>query len=241
MKKGDDKPTLYPVFDRQGGQSEDRRRNSVELPRSFWSAPTGQIVARLGEKVIDAGLADDRGDLSGCGSSSGNCVRSHRFGAWPPASKSCSAMAPPSSTRVPANAHFLPRKTLPGLLVGRPIRCVRSMGSHRWKYPAANCVALVGRSGSHGKSTLLNLAGAMDFPTSGQVLLDGVPTSSLKDAELTQLRRAKAGFIFQSFQLLNTLTVFENAGAAIATACGKTPMRARPHANGSHGSSWRVS
>jgi ABC-type lipoprotein export system ATPase subunit len=70
-------------------------------------------------------------------------------------------------------------------------------------------VALVGRSGC-GKSTLLNLAGAMDFPTSGQVLLDGVPTSSLKDAQLTQLRRAKVGFIFQSFQLLNTLTVLEN-------------------------------
>src|SRR4030081_1356047 len=70
-------------------------------------------------------------------------------------------------------------------------------------------VALVGRSGC-GKSTLLNLAGAMDFPTSGQVLLDGVPTSSLQDAPLTQLRRAKVGFIFQSFQLLYTLTVFEN-------------------------------
>jgi putative ABC transport system ATP-binding protein len=70
-------------------------------------------------------------------------------------------------------------------------------------------VALVGRSGC-GKSTLLNLAGAMDFPTSGQVLLDGVSTSSLKDAELTRLRREKVGFIFQSFQLLHTLTVFEN-------------------------------
>src|ERR1700737_4376777 len=70
-------------------------------------------------------------------------------------------------------------------------------------------LALVGRSGC-GKSTLLNLAGAMDFPTSGQVLVDGVLTSSLKDDGLTQLRREKIGFIFQSFQLLHTLTVFEN-------------------------------
>jgi len=70
-------------------------------------------------------------------------------------------------------------------------------------------VALVGRSGC-GKSTLLNLAGAMDFPTSGLVLLDGVSTSSLNDGGLTQLRREKVGFIFQSFQLLHTLTVFEN-------------------------------
>src|SRR5207245_94332 len=70
-------------------------------------------------------------------------------------------------------------------------------------------VAMVGRSGC-GKSTLLNLAGAMDFPTSGNVLLDGVSTSSLKDSGLTQLRREGIGFIFQSFQLLHTLTVFEN-------------------------------
>jgi ABC-type lipoprotein export system ATPase subunit len=70
-------------------------------------------------------------------------------------------------------------------------------------------VSLVGRSGC-GKSTLLNLAGAMDFPTSGRVRLDGVVTSGLRDAELTQLRREKVGFIFQSFQLLHTLSVVEN-------------------------------
>ena len=70
-------------------------------------------------------------------------------------------------------------------------------------------VAIVGRSGC-GKSTLLSLAGAMDFPTSGQVLVDGVATSSLNDDALTQLRRDKIGFIFQSFHLIHTLTVFEN-------------------------------
>ena len=70
-------------------------------------------------------------------------------------------------------------------------------------------VALVGRSGC-GKSTLLNLAGAMDFPTSGILTLDGVVTSSLSDAELTRIRCNKVGFIFQSFQLLHTLSVIEN-------------------------------
>lgn len=84
-------------------------------------------------------------------------------------------------------------------------------------------VALVGRSGC-GKSTLLNLAGAMDFPTSGQVFLDGVSTASLKDAGLTQLRREKVGFIFQSFQLLHMLTVFENVELPLLLA-GKTNVR----------------
>ena len=85
-------------------------------------------------------------------------------------------------------------------------------------------VALVGRSGC-GKSTLLHLAGAMDFPTSGQVFLDGVTTSSLKDAGLTQLRREKVGFVFQSFQLLHTLTVFENVELPLLLA-GKPNPRA---------------
>jgi putative ABC transport system ATP-binding protein len=74
---------------------------------------------------------------------------------------------------------------------------------------AGEFVAVVGRSGC-GKSTLLHLAGAMDFPTQGVVLLDGTLSSALDDAKQTQLRREKVGFIFQSFQLLHTLTVQEN-------------------------------
>jgi putative ABC transport system ATP-binding protein len=70
-------------------------------------------------------------------------------------------------------------------------------------------VALVGRSGC-GKSTLLNLCGAMDFPTAGEVALDGQVTTELDDNGLTRLRRERVGFIFQSFQLIHTLTVLEN-------------------------------
>jgi putative ABC transport system ATP-binding protein len=86
---------------------------------------------------------------------------------------------------------------------------VQALSSLSLEVKRGEFVALVGRSGC-GKSTLLNLAGAMDFPTSGQVLLDGISTSTLKDSGLTQLRREKVGFIFQSFQLLHTLTVWEN-------------------------------
>jgi putative ABC transport system ATP-binding protein len=70
-------------------------------------------------------------------------------------------------------------------------------------------VSLVGRSGC-GKTTLLNLAGAMDFPTSGTVAVDEQPTSGLSDAQLTTIRREKVGFVFQFFQLLPTLTAAEN-------------------------------
>jgi len=86
-------------------------------------------------------------------------------------------------------------------------------------------IALVGRSGC-GKSTLLNLAGAMDFPTSGRVLLEGESTSELNDAGLTRLRREKVGFIFQSFQLLNTLTVLENVELPLLLA-GEKDTRER--------------
>jgi ABC-type lipoprotein export system ATPase subunit len=74
---------------------------------------------------------------------------------------------------------------------------------------AGTITALLGRSGC-GKTTLLNLAGAMDFPTRGQVLIDGRPTEKLSEAELTAVRRKRVGFVFQFFQLLPTLTALEN-------------------------------
>jgi len=103
------------------------------------------------------------------------------------------------------------------------VQTVRALDDVTLDIAAGEFVALVGRSGC-GKSTLLNLAGAMDFPTSGKVLLDGVATSALNDAQLTTLRREKVGFIFQSFQLLHTLTVFENVELPLLLA-GKAGAR----------------
>lgn len=70
-------------------------------------------------------------------------------------------------------------------------------------------VALYGKSGS-GKTTLLNMLAGLDQPTRGTVEIDGRDLSSLGDNGLTQLRRSRIGFIFQFFNLLPTLTAFEN-------------------------------
>jgi putative ABC transport system ATP-binding protein len=70
-------------------------------------------------------------------------------------------------------------------------------------------ISIAGPSGS-GKTTILNMLGCVDRPTSGTVLIDGRPTKDLSDKELTALRHETLGFIFQSFNLIPVLSVFEN-------------------------------
>ena len=70
-------------------------------------------------------------------------------------------------------------------------------------------VAIVGTSGS-GKSTLLHMLGGLDRPTSGSVVVDGRDLSTLKDEELTVFRRRKIGFVFQAYNLVPVLSVYEN-------------------------------
>lgn len=89
---------------------------------------------------------------------------------------------------------------------------------------AGRITALVGRSGC-GKTTLLNLCGAMDFPTSGEVEVAGLVTTGLGDAALTGLRRGKIGFVFQFFQLLPSLTALENVELPLLLA-GASNVRA---------------
>lgn len=75
--------------------------------------------------------------------------------------------------------------------------------------PAGQFVAIMGASGS-GKSTLLGLMAGLDTPTSGRVIVDGVDITNLSEDELALLRGRKIGFVFQSYQLIPTLTAEEN-------------------------------
>lgn len=70
-------------------------------------------------------------------------------------------------------------------------------------------LALMGRSGS-GKTTLMNILGGLDHPTDGQVYLYGEDISRLSDQKLTEIRRRRIGFVFQSFALMPTMSAYEN-------------------------------
>jgi ABC-type lipoprotein export system ATPase subunit len=102
---------------------------------------------------------------------------------------------------------------------------VRALDDISLEISSGRFVAVMGRSGC-GKSTLLHLAGALDFPTMGHVRLDGVATGQLTESGLTSLRRQKIGFVFQSFQLLNTLSVVENVEVPLLLA-GETKARSK--------------
>ena len=80
--------------------------------------------------------------------------------------------------------------------------------------PDGEWVAIQGRTG-HGKSTLLNLLGGLDRPSSGQVRLDGRDLGRMREAQLTRLRASAVGFIFQTFNLVPTLSAAENVEAAL--------------------------
>ena len=82
-------------------------------------------------------------------------------------------------------------------------------------------VAIVGTSGS-GKSTLLHMLGGLDRPTGGSVEVDGKESFSLKDEELTIFRRRKIGFVFQNYNLVPVLNVYENIVLPVQLD-GKTP------------------
>ncbi|MBL8911202.1 MAG: ABC transporter ATP-binding protein [Archangium sp.] len=86
---------------------------------------------------------------------------------------------------------------------------VRALNGVSLSVPRGQFLSVMGSSGS-GKSTMLNLLGALDVPTSGTLRIDGKEISRFPDDELSRFRRDRLGFIFQFFNLLPTLTAVEN-------------------------------
>src|ERR1044072_6757818 len=86
---------------------------------------------------------------------------------------------------------------------------VRALQGVSLEVHGGDFLSIAGPSGS-GKTTLLNLIGCVDTATSGQVVIDGHDTKNLKERELTNLRLNTLGFIFQSFNLVAVLNVFQN-------------------------------
>src|SRR5437667_8868454 len=97
-------------------------------------------------------------------------------------------------------------------------------------------VAVMGESGT-GKSTLLNLIAGLDRPDAGSIALDGVELTELADKALTELRRARMGFVFQAFHVLPYLSVAQNVGLplsllGVAGAAAQTQLDAMLQAVG---------
>jgi putative ABC transport system ATP-binding protein len=103
-------------------------------------------------------------------------------------------------------------------------RTVLASLSHR--FAPGEFVAVMGESGV-GKSTLLNLIAGLDTPDAGQVVVDGVPMSSLDDDAATQLRRSRMGFIFQAFHVLPHLTLEQNVALPLLLNGASDTSRAR--------------
>jgi putative ABC transport system ATP-binding protein len=98
---------------------------------------------------------------------------------------------------------------------------VRALDGVTVEFPAGRFTAIMGPSGS-GKSTLMHCVAGLDSLTSGRVYLGEVELGALSDRELTQLRRQRVGFVFQSFNLLPTLSALENITLPAALA-GESP------------------
>jgi putative ABC transport system ATP-binding protein len=95
---------------------------------------------------------------------------------------------------------------------------------------AGEFIAVTGPSGS-GKSTFLHLAGGLDLPTAGDVLIGGASTRAMNDRDLSEVRRRKIGFVFQFFNLVPTLSVLENVSLPRLIA-GDRAEAVRPEVEG---------
>ena len=125
-------------------------------------------------------------------------------------------MTAPSSFQAPRSHPILAAQSITHeyLSGGRTIAVLKDI---TFELEAGGFLAIVGPSGS-GKTTLLGLLAGLDRPTSGHVALDGVDLAGLDEDGRARLRRSKVGFVFQSFQLLATLTARENVQVPLELA-----------------------
>ncbi|MCC7322796.1 MAG: ABC transporter ATP-binding protein [Gemmatimonadaceae bacterium] len=146
-------------------------------------------------------------------------MASARSSRWAGADVSRAVSFPASVPEQPSTA-TLARATILNrtrMLEARGLTKEFDSGTHRltvlrdvsFRVPQGALVAIVGPSGS-GKTTLLGLLAGLDTPSRGQVLLDDADLTAMSEDQRAQLRGAKVGFVFQSFQLIPTLTAIEN-------------------------------
>ncbi len=106
---------------------------------------------------------------------------------------------------------------------------IKAVDGVSFTFTEGQFVTIIGPSGS-GKSTLLYVLGGLDQATSGELLVDGVDVRHLSEQREHQFRRAKMGFVFQSFYLLPTLTALENVMLPMQLAGGQSPAQLRERA-----------
>ena len=122
-------------------------------------------------------------------------------------------------TRTDTNSAFLVRNLTKTYGEGRS--AVHALRGVDLDLPKGEIVVLLGPSGS-GKSTLLNILGGLDRPTSGQAAFDGRELTGMSDGELTRYRRDHVGFVFQFYNLMPSLTAYENV--ELVTEIADDPM-----------------
>jgi putative ABC transport system ATP-binding protein len=128
------------------------------------------------------------------------------------------------TTTIPPTTTVAARAVEASKIYGSGDTVVRALDSINVEFPRAQYTAIMGPSGS-GKSTLLHCLAGLDTLTSGHVYLGDIDLSTLSDKEVTRVRRDRVGFVFQTFNLLPTLTAIENITLPLALA-GHKPDQA---------------
>jgi putative ABC transport system ATP-binding protein len=125
------------------------------------------------------------------------------------------------TTTIPPTTTVAARAVSASKIYGTGDTAVRALDEINVEFPQAQYTAIMGPSGS-GKSTLLHCLAGLDSLTSGHVYLGDIDLSTLSDKEVTRVRRDRVGFVFQTFNLIPTLTALENIVLPVSLA-GKKP------------------